>query len=104
MKMTKSTTTKYRFFFIVDQTFTDIEKIFEYNDFLHRHPQVAIIQRVDTLNFGRIKYKIYGKNFFNQVNGLGEVMINHIWTEDNKISKIKEAFTDIMDMQGKHRF
>ena len=46
-------------------------------------------------------YKIYGYNFFDEVNGLGNVVLNHLWTPESKISKPKEAFTDIMDMQGK---
>ena len=46
-------------------------------------------------------YKIYGYNFFDEVNGLGNVVLNRLWTPESKISMPKEAFTDIMDMQGK---
>ena len=60
-----------------------------------------MLQKVDTLDPKRIKYKIYGYNFFHQVNGLGNVMLNHVWTPESKIFHTKEAFTDIMDMQGK---
>ena len=89
-----------RFYFILSSS-ENPETVFEFNDYLHRHPQVAILQKVDTLNSGRIKYKIYGYNFFNQVNGLGNVVINHVWTEESKIFNAKQVFTDTMDMQGK---
>ena len=59
---------------------------------------------MDTLDPERIMYKIYGYNFFHQVNSLGNVVLNHLWTPESKISKPKEAFTDIMDMQGKFLF
>ena len=88
-----------RFYFIIHHG-ENPESVFEFNDYLHRHPQVGILQKVDTLDSERIMYKIYGYNFFHQVNGLGNVVLNHLWTPESKISKPKEAFTDIMDMQG----
>ena len=92
-----------RFYFIIHHG-VNPESIFEFNDYLHRHPQVGILQKVDTLDSKRIMYKIYGYNFFNKVNGLGNVVLNHLWTPESKITNPKQAFTDIMDMQGKSFF
>ena len=92
-----------RFYFIIHRG-ENPENVFEFNDYLQRHPQVGILQNVDTLDSKRIMYKIYGYNFFHEVNGLGNVVLNHLWTPESKIAKPKQAFTDIMDMQGKSLF
>ena len=59
---------------------------------------------MDTLDPIKILYKIYGYNFFHEVNGLGNVVLNHLWTPESKITDPKQAFTDIMDMQGNPLF
>ena len=64
--------TSSRFFFVVDSETKDLEKIYEYNDFLHRHSQVGILQHVKTLDLKRIMFKIYGYNFFYEENGLSK--------------------------------
>ena len=92
-----------RFYFIISNS-ENPQSVFEFNDYLHRHPQVAVLQKVDTLKSGRIKYKIYGYNFFHQVNGLGNVVINHVWDPESKIFHTKQAFTDTMDMKGKNLY
>ena len=89
-----------RFYFITHHG-VNPESIFVFNDYLHRHSQVGILQKVDTLDSKKIMYKIYGYNFFHKVNGLGNVLLNHLWTPESKITNSKQAFTDIMDMQGK---
>ena len=61
-----------RFFFVVDSEAKDLEKIYEYNDFLHRHSQLGILQRVKTLDPQKIMFKIYGYNFFSEENGLSK--------------------------------
>ena len=61
-----------RFFFVVDTEENDLEKIYEYNDFLHRHSQLGILQRVKTLDPQKIMFKIYGYNFYFEVNGLSK--------------------------------
>ena len=92
-----------RFYFIIHHG-VNPESIFEFNDYLHKHPQVGILQKVDTLDPKKIFYKIYGYNFFHEVNGLGNVVLNHLWTPESKITDPKQAFTDIMDMQGNPLF
>ncbi len=87
------------FYFIVGRDARP-EAVFEYNDLLKRHPHVAILQQVDTLDPQAIKYKIYGYNFFDEVNNLGKAIINHVWAKDRMIKSIKQAFTSLKDMQG----
>ena len=78
------------------------QDLFTYNDYLKRHPQIAILHKLPTLNpVKNPKYKIYGYNFFHQVNGKDLVQINHVWSLDNKLTEIRQSFTDKMDMQGK---
>ena len=61
-----------RFFFVVDSEAKDLEKIYEHNDFLHRHSQLGILQQVKTLDPQKIMFKIYGYNFFSEENGLSK--------------------------------
>ena len=76
-----------RFFFVVDSEAKDLEKIYEYNDFLHRHSQLGILQRVKTLDPQKIMYKIYGYNFYSEENGLskGDTEIQSICNYQIKI-------------------
>ena len=91
-----------RFFFVVDIEETYLEKIYEINDYLHRHPQVGILQKVKTKNPEKIMYKILGYNFYNEENNSPLVIINYIWTIENKLTNIKAAFTNIFQFNGKH--
>lgn len=89
-----------RFVFVNGQT-EEAKDLFTYNDYLARHPQIAILQKLPTLDpLNNPKYKIMGYNFFHQVNGGGLVQINHVWSWSNKLTDIGQAFTDITDMQG----
>ena len=46
-----------RFYFIIHHD-ENPENIFQYNEYLHRHPQVGILQKVDTLDSNKIMYKV----------------------------------------------
>ena len=46
-------------------------------------------------------YKIYGYNLFVKENGLPIVQINYIWTTNNTINHIKDAFSNRRNFQGK---
>ena len=91
-----------RFFFVVDETEEEFEFNKIFNDYLSRHPQVGIIQRVRTKNIHKVMYKIYGYNFFVKENGLQVVQINYIWTTNHTINHIKDAFSNRRNFQGKH--
>ena len=91
-----------RFFFVVDETEEEFELNKIFNDYFSRHPQVGIIQRVRTKNMHKVMYKIYGYNLFVKENGLPIVQINYIWTTNNTINHIKDAFSDRHKFQGKH--
>ena len=90
-----------RFFFVVDETEEELELNKIFNDYFSRHPQVGIIQRVRTKNVHKVMYKIYGYNLFVKENGLPIVQINYIWTTNNRINNIKDAFSDRRKFQGK---
>ena len=92
-----------RFFFVIDQNEGDdrAHEIFHYNDYLHRHPQTAVIKKVDS---AQIKYKIYGYNFFHEANDEGEVIINYVWSLENPLTDIKAAFTDMKHFHGNRAF
>ena len=91
-----------RFFFIVDETKEEFEFKKIFNDYLSRHPQVGIIQRVRTKDMDKAMYKIYGYNLFVKENRGPIVQINYIWTTNNTINHIKDAFSDRHNFQGKH--
>ena len=93
-----------RFFFVIDEKEEDEETKFKniFNYYLSHHPQVGIIQRVRTKNMDKVMYKIYGYNFFANDNSLPIVKINHIWTPNNTINNIKDAFSDMHKFHGKH--
>ena len=91
-----------RFFFVVDETEEEFELNKIFNDYFSRHPQVGIIQRVRTKNMHKVMYKIYGYNLFVKENGLPIVQINYIWTTNNTINHIKDAFSNRRNFQGKH--
>ena len=91
-----------RFFFVVDGTEKEFEFKKIFNDYFSQHPQVGIIQRVRTKNMHKVMYKIYGYNLFVKENGLPIVQINYIWTTNNTITHIKDAFSDRHTFQGKH--
>ena len=78
-----------RFFFVVDDKTEETEFLKIYNDYLSKHPQVGIIQRVRTKQTNKNLYKIYGYNFFAKENGLPIVKINYIWTPNNSIEPLK---------------
>ena len=91
-----------RFFFMMDETVEDFEFRNIFNDYFSRHPQVGIIQRVRTKVMDKAMYKIYGYNLFAKENGGPIVQINFIWTTNNTINNIKDAFSDRRKFQGKH--
>ena len=91
-----------RFFFVVDDKTEETEFIKIFNDNLSKHPQVGIIQRIRTKQTNKNLYKIYGYNFFGKENGLPIVKINYIWTPNNPINYIRDAFTDLHGFDGKH--
>ena len=66
--------------------------------FLYRHPHTAVIKKIDS---AKIKYKIYGYNFFHKANDHGEVIVNYVWSPENPITNIKAAFTDMKHFHGK---
>ena len=88
-----------RFFFVVDYIDGDqkAHDIFHYNDYLHRHPQMGVIKKVDS---SKMMYKIYGYNFFHEANGHGEVIVNYVWSMENPLTSIKAAFTDMKQFHG----
>ena len=47
-------------------------------------------------------YKIYGYNLFVKENRGPIVQINYIWTTNNTINNIKDAFSDRSRFEGKH--
>ena len=87
---------------MMDETVEDFEFRNIFNDYFSRHPQVGIIQRVRTKNMHKVMYKIYGYNLFVKENGLPIVQINYIWTTNNTINHIKDAFSNRRNFQGKH--
>ena len=91
-----------RFFFVFDDETEETEflKIFNHN--LSKHPQVGIIQRVKTKKIDKNLYKIYGYNFFAKENNLPIVQINYLWTPNNVINNIRQAFTNLYGFDGKH--
>ena len=90
-----------RFFFIVDETEEELEFKKIFNDYLSKHSQVGIIQRVRTKDMDKAMYKIYGYNLFSEEIGGPIVQINYIWTTNNRINNIKDAFSDRRKFQGK---
>ena len=91
-----------RFFFVVDEKTEETEFINIFNDHLSKHPQVGIIQKVRTKQADKNLYKIYGYNFFAKENGHPIVKINYIWTPNNTLNHIRDAFTDLHRFDGKH--
>ena len=91
-----------RFFFIVDETEEELEFKKIFNDYLSKHSQVGIIQRVRTKDMDKAMYKIYGYNLFSEETGGPIVQINYIWTTNNTINHIRYAFSDRHKFQGKH--
>ena len=89
-----------RFFFVVNEKEFEFQKIF--NHYFSQHPQVGIIQRVESKDTDKGMFKIYGFNLFVKEHGLPIVDINYIWTINNTINHIKDVFSDRSNFKGKH--
>jgi len=86
----------------MDSGVKKLDEIYHYNDYLHRHPQIGILQRVNTKDPEKIMFKIYGYNYYFKENAEPEVIMNYVWTEDRPLTKITQAFTDQFQFKGKH--
>ena len=87
-----------KFLFLIENESEMEDVVFEKSHFIKKHPRVAFITKVDTKAV--LRFKIFGYNFITWQNKKVPKILNYIWSPQNRITNISDAFTDISNFQG----